>query len=244
MTWNKFHVTGIRNEFRVTGNKAIVLMRTTHYKRFLPHIQPIGATFFVTTRLAGTLPKSVLKELRNKYKERTAALKLEKLPNWKLEVYMEGKRYFREYDDYLDKANCSIRYLAQPEVAKIVIQQLERFNGEWYDLIAYCIMPNHIHLVLDLSIQIAPFTMEEDVLETEYQELKTIMKRIKGASGRYANQFLGRTGQAFWQVESYDHYTRGERELGNVIQYTLNNPVKAKLVESWEAHPFTWSKFS
>ena len=218
-------------------------MRTTYYKRFLPHIQPIGATFFVTTRLAGTLPKSVLTKLRSDYQNKIDLLKREKLPNWKLEVYLEGKRYFQKYDDYLDQSLCKITYLKQPAVAEIVIQQLERFNGKWYDLLAYCIMPNHIHLVLDLSIQIPPFALEQDILTMEYQQLTLIMKRIKGASGRYANQFLGRTGQAFWQPESYDHYTRNNNELRNVIQYTLQNPVKAKLVETWEAHPYTWSKF-
>ena len=98
-------------------------------------------------------------------------------------------------------------------------------------------------MVVDLSIQIAPFALEQDILTMEYQQLEIIMKRIKGASSRYANQFLGRTGQAFWQSESYDHSTRNNNELRNVIQYTLQNPVKAKLVETWEAHPYTWSKF-
>ena len=66
-------------------------------------------------------------------------------------------------------------------------------------------MPNHIHLVVDFSIQIPPFAIEKDILTIEYQQLDVVMKRIKGASSRYANQFLGWTGQPFWQIESYDH---------------------------------------
>jgi putative transposase len=77
----------------------------------------------------------------------------------------------------------------------------------------------------------------------EFEPLDRIMKRIKGASARYANLELDRTGSTFWQKESYDRFVRTERELNNTIAYILNNPVKANLVSKWDEFPFTFLKY-
>jgi hypothetical protein len=66
------------------------------------------------------------------------------------------------------------------------------------------------------------------------------MKKVKGASAFYANQFLGKTGKPFWQKDSYDHYVRNEKEWQNIFWYILNNPVKAKLVDKWEDWEFSY----
>ena len=63
--------------------------------------------------------------------------------------------------------------------------------------------------------------------------LDKIMKQIKGATAQYCNKFLKRSGQ-FWERESFDIYIRNEKMLNNVISYTLENPVKAGIVENWE----------
>jgi hypothetical protein len=54
-----------------------------------------------------------------------------------------------------------------------------------------------------------------------------------------ANRILGRTGTAFWQDESFDHWIRSGEELQNLIEYVENNPLKAGLVETKEQWP--WS---
>lgn len=59
------------------------------------------------------------------------------------------------------------------------------------------------------------------------------MKSIKGPSAWYANKYLDRKGQ-FWERESYDIHIRNEKMLNNVINYTLENPLKAGLVINWE----------
>jgi REP element-mobilizing transposase RayT len=53
-----------------------------------------------------------------------------------------------------------------------------------------------------------------------------------------ANRELGRQGP-FWQDESHDRVVRNENELNRVIQYVLDNPVKAGLVQTWEE--WLWS---
>ena len=60
------------------------------------------------------------------------------------------------------------------------------------------------------------------------------MKRIKGASAYYCNQYLKKTGESFWQKDSYDHYVRNEKEWSNILWYILQNSVKAALVKDWK----------
>ena len=62
------------------------------------------------------------------------------------------------------------------------------------------------------------------------------MQGIKGGTAREANILLGRTGQ-LWERESYDHLIRDQSEFFRTIKYTINNPVKAGLVRSWQDWP-------
>src|ERR1035438_3449660 len=62
---------------------------------------------------------------------------------------------------------------------------------------------------------------------------------LKGATAREANRVLGRTGETFWQAESYDHWVRDEKEWQRIEAYIENNPVKAGLVS--RAEDYRWS---
>jgi REP element-mobilizing transposase RayT len=123
----------------------------------------------------------------------------------------------------------------------MVADEIHRFDNDLYSLVAYCIMSNHVHLLIDTSLQL-PADFDPKKWESlEYKPLDEIMKRIKGPSAVYANRFLKRKGK-FWQKESFDHYVRNEKEFWRIINYILNNPVKVGLVENWEDYPFTYLK--
>jgi isocitrate dehydrogenase len=62
---------------------------------------------------------------------------------------------------------------------------------------------------------------------------------LKGATARQANALLGRTGETFWQAESYDHWVRDENEWDRIAAYIEDNPVKARLVQRPE--DYRWS---
>jgi len=66
-----------------------------------------------------------------------------------------------------------------------------------------------------------------------------LLKSLKGATAREANRLLGRTGEPFWQKESYDHWVRNQAEFSRIRAYIENNPVKAGLVRTPEDYP--WS---
>ncbi len=83
-------------------------------------------------------------------------------------------------------------------------------------------MANHIHILL--LPHIAP---------------SHLLRSFKGASAREANRLLHRTGEPFWQAESYDHWVRDSEEQGRIVAYIENNPVKAGLVA--KAGDYRWS---
>ena len=93
---------------------------------------------------------------------------------------------------------------------------------QFYNLHAWVIMPNHVHVVLEPQVA-----------------MPGIMRWLKGRTARMANRILGRTGMQFWQEESFDHWVRSEEELRMVIEYVEGNPVKAGLVGSKEQ--WAWS---
>jgi hypothetical protein len=66
-----------------------------------------------------------------------------------------------------------------------------------------------------------------------------LLQSLKGATARQANLILSRTGETFWQAESYDHWVRDEGEWQRIAAYIENNPVKAGLVP--RAEDCRWS---
>lgn len=204
-----------------------------YYRRHLPHIQPPGATFFITFRLANSLPPEVLEKLQEEH----AAIELEiskitENDKKRRRQEIERKKWFAKWDDALDQAQTGELYLREPEVAATVANSIRFHDGEWFDVIAYCIMPNHVHLV------IVPF---EKTKNQEYS-LSEILHNIKRNSAKQSNKILGRTGD-FWQHESYDHFIRNDAELERVVKYVLHNPVKAGLCSEWTDWHWSYSKY-
>jgi len=208
----------------------------TYYKNALPHINPRGTQFFVTFRLEGSIPKSKLKEWEDQYHNKCneiESIEDEKERNTKM--FDHRKRSFVIYDDLLESINSGPHYLKEKEVLEIIKEQLHRFDGDLYDLIAYSIMSNHVHILVDTSQIVLSEEIEAKVYDN-HSELSYILKRVKGASASFANKKLKRKGR-FWHKENYDIYIRNEKMLKNVIGYILDNPVKASLVKTWEDYP-------
>lgn len=143
-------------------------------------------------------------------------------------AYLASRRLFGRWDKALDTSATGIKHLANPKVAKLVVESLHHRDGRVYELIAYCIMPNHIHVV---------FTPLKES-KSKYYALSKIMHSLKRHTAREANLILGRTG-TFWQHENYDHFARDNAELERIVKYVLYNPVKANLVK--EQTDWKWS---
>ncbi len=204
------------------------------YERHLPHIQPPGATLFVTFRLAGSIPEVALERLKREAEEREEVLRQTAVSaNLSSLIYQEQKRQFARWDDLLDRAESGPRWLSQPEIARIVVNSLHFLDGKVYDLDVFSVMSNHAHVVF------RPLEKEDGTCHA----LQTIMHSLKRHTARQSNEVLGREG-AFWQHESYDHVVRDRREWERIVAYVINNPVKAGLVEKWEDWLWTYLKTS
>ncbi len=178
-------------------------MKRNLHKRNLPHLYFDDGQYFITYNLYNSLPKNKIFEIS------TIRDKSE---------FAKFKRLFAHYDKILDNGNFGENYLGRDKLADICKQTIHFADGKEYKLICYCIMPNHVHLVIDLL--------------PNNKGLSKIMQAIKGISSNECNKLLNRKGK-FWQVESYDRCIRDEIELYFVIRYVLLNPVQAKLVNNW-----------
>jgi putative transposase len=200
------------------------------YRRNLPHIQPPGACFFITFRLAGSLPISVQRALRSEAEVQLHNLQAITDPVERARrEYEAHRKHFGRWDAALDAESSGPHWLKAQRVAEIVAESIHHLNGRLYYLDSFCIMSNHVHLL---------FTPLQDD-DAVYHGLAKIMHSLKGYTAKQANLALGRTGQ-FWQRESFDHIVRDSDEMSRIRRYILNNPVKAGLVEHWKDWPHTY----
>lgn len=197
------------------------------YKRNLPHWQPPEAEYFITFRLAGSLPKEAITKIKAIEKQ------LRKKSNQEVDCLTTkiNRKIFEKYEELLENGRYGPLWLKKPDVAKLVCEAIEYRDETQYDLYSYCVMPNHVHLV---------FKLLRNKEETDYPVTK-ILQSLKRFTAKKANKILNRTGQ-FWQHESFDRVIRDAEELESTIRYVLNNPVKAGLVENWQNWSFSYCK--
>jgi REP element-mobilizing transposase RayT len=161
---------------------------------YLPHWECEEGIYFVTFRLADSLPQSVIREIR-----RDKHLKPE-----------EQGRLAQELEDFLDQG-AGACVLKQPRIANVVASALKKFDGVRYRMLAWCVMPNHVHVVFQPS---------------EQHELAEILHTWKSFTSVEINRQLSRSGP-LWQKEYYDHLIRNGGQLKRAIRYTVENPARA-----------------
>ncbi len=177
--------------------------RGWHERGYLPHRDSPGLTQFITYHLADAFPKELLGEW--------AAL---------LKIETERERR-KELESYLDKGRGQC-WLRRPEIADLCEKRFRQFDGNGYLLRAWCLMPNHVHVLM----QVTSLPMAESV------------KRWKGYTALEYNRLLGRSG-AFWAPNYWDTYMRDEEQERATVRYIENNPVKARLVTL--SRDWSWS---
>lgn len=202
--------------------------RDIYYRRHLPHIHPEGYLLFITFNLADSIPPAIWQELKQQREKELQSAKPE-------QRYQIEKKFFGKYDEWPDRTEHGNRWLSQAKVAQIVADEIHRMDGERYRPLVYCIMPNHVHLLIESLLTEAA---AHRGMSRKYPVTETL-RLLKGRTARACNLALNRSGK-FWQHESYDHYVRNEEELGRIIAYILHNPVKAGLAKEWTDWKFTY----
>lgn len=214
------------------------------FQRNLPHWQPLGVPFFITYRLAGTLPRNIINKLKNEPQRLQALPRKPKYSEKEWQINIE-KKLFALWDEYLDKveqtdSSLSRQWLSDSHIATIVRDNLYHHAGTKYSLWAYVIMPNHVHVLLKPDeIWEKRFRVDKsNRAQYEKGPLSAILHSLKSYTASKANEILGRTGK-FWKDETFDHWVRDSAEFERIVYYIENNPVKAGLVECPEDWRFS-----
>jgi putative DNA methylase len=146
------------------------------------------------------------------------------LPKGHSRGYPTAGHAFVAHDRTLDRAARGPSWLKNPRIADLVAQSIVvgARERDFYQLDAWVVMPNHVHLLIIPRVGVS-----------------VLMRWLKGSTARSANLILGRTGQPFWQDESFDHYLRSQQQIHRTVAYIEENPVSAGLAPSAELWP--WS---
>jgi type I restriction enzyme R subunit len=189
--------------------------------RQLPHWAQAGTVCFVTWRTHDSMPKAVLAEwleARDRW-----LLQHELAPSsvdWKEQLARCDPallaefhaKFTMQWEDALDACHgaCELR---RPEVARVVSESLLHFDGSMYEMIAFVVMPNHVHLL-------ATFADEQAMLAQ--------CESWKRFTATQINRLLGQSGR-FWQQDAFDHLVRHEKQFVRLCRYIAENPSKAHL---------------
>lgn len=193
------------------------------YRRSLPHWRQEGATYFVTFRLADSIPRSRLAAWEEERRLWLKARNIDYDPasdTWReayVKLPLRDRRQFekgnaRRLQEYLDQGHgsCLLKRSAYPEIIR---DALLYFHGNRCWTGDFVVLPNHVHAL------IAPFPSHT---------LEKILQSIKRHSARRINQEHG-VEKRFWKRDTYDHITRDRKELRAFRSYIQNNPAKAGL---------------
>lgn len=171
---------------------------------FLPHWDQSGKIQFVTFRLIDSLPYSKICEL-TECKQRFIATNPQP---WNSEVQREYYKEISPLESKLLDNGYGDCILKNPDIRKIVSEALRYMDGLKYSLLAYVIMPNHVHVL---------FQMMGD------NDIEAVMHSLKSYTSKQINKYLGQTGPV-WMREYFDRIVRSKSHLNNCVNYILSNP--------------------
>lgn len=194
-------------------------VHTTRFRRGkLPHWEVERGRYFVTVRLADSLPTDVVAQLQEVH------LALSAITPASSQFAALQRQYFRAMEKYLD-AGIGECVLSDPRCAQAVVAEFSAL-AEWnINVPHFTVMPNHWH---GLIVPSADCT----------QSLAEIMKRLKGRTAKQLRRLAGGSGPV-WQREWFDRWMRDEAEWEKSVAYIRNNPVKAGLSATWQEHLWT-----
>jgi REP element-mobilizing transposase RayT len=166
------------------------------------------------------LPREVLLRFEQEHAEALRCVPTSAPKGVVEEIHRELRR---KIERYLDQGHgeCLFR---RPEITSLATEALHHYQGKQYELDEWVVMPNHVHIILWPKPN---FTLSE------------ILKGRKRHIARQANLILRRTGETFWQRESYDHWIRNDEEKSRIRSYIRMNPVNARLCKAPEE--WKWS---
>ena len=198
-----------------------------HERGYLPHCDFPGLIQFVTFRLADSMPASRRGE-------------------WEHLLKIEDVREKRtKLEEYLDRGvgEC---WLRDPRITKLAEDALLFFHEQRYELLAWCVMPNHLHVLVHVwqtplwkLVQSWKHHVQRQAKQFE-SERRLPARRADVSTTQ--NEPCRRPALR-WQREYWDTFMRDEAQERTAIRYIENNPVKAKLCRAPGEWPFSSARF-
>ena len=208
-----------------TLQPLVAALPSFHTYRRRPHIYPGGGTIVVTMRLAGSITRAAIKRVQAVVDQ--YGVQIPPAVYWNASA--EERIGFRQAaEGFYDRRslNGPFHFHHDARVREAVQEALHYRDGTHWELIAYTLMPNHVHLVV------------RHVHPTWH--MGKVLQHFKRQTARTCNLILGTTGQAFWEEESYDTVVKCNEALRIHVRYVLRNPVVARLAPTSEAWPGNW----
>ncbi len=203
------------NKKTITGETPLPPGAKLRYGAYLPHLTCDDGIYAVNFRLADSLPQSVVVAWKRERDEIIAKATAQGKDLSKAEDERLKRLFSKRVESYLD-AGAGECWMKNPEIADLVEKALKHFDQQRYELLCWCVMPNHVHVIVQ------PYPAFE---------LSDIEHSWKSYTAHQANKLLRRSGE-FWQPEPYDHLIRDEEDLEHSIEYVLANP-KAAGLHNW-----------
>src|SRR5438552_515309 len=123
-----------------------------------------------------------------------------------------------------------------PQARTIVLNGWRHFHNARYELFALCVMPDHVHALFQ------PWPKNEASREeTTFRSLTELMRSLKSFTAREINRAEGKAG-AVWEKETFDRYTRSDRDLAEKFHYILRNPWTAGVAKQNQDYPWIWTQ--
>jgi REP element-mobilizing transposase RayT len=173
------------------------------HTRNLPHWAANKSLIFITYRLADSMPAAKLRVWQD---ERDEWLRINPEP-WDAATASEYYETFpAKLDEMLDAGYGSC-ILGREDCRNVVVENLLHFNGECYVLHAFVVMPNHLHVLLEIERR---------------EDLARVVQGWKSYTAKRINEVVGSEGQV-WQREYYDRLIRNAEHYERTVEYIRKN---------------------
>jgi type I restriction enzyme R subunit/putative DNA methylase len=200
-----------------------------HERGFLPHCDFPNLVQFVTFRLADSMPESRRGE-------------------WEHLLKIEDSRERRtKLEEYLDRGvgECHLR---DPRIARIAEDALLHFHNIRHELLAWCVMPNHVHVLVDVRMTPLWKIIQNWKVRSAREAGKLLRLERRAPARRVAGASMNAPSwcsalRTFWQREYWDTFMRDEGQERKAVRYIENNSVKAGMCRTPEDWPFSSARF-
>jgi REP element-mobilizing transposase RayT len=190
----------------------------------LPHWDVPDGTYFVTYCLHDALPRAFIERLRQRREDLERAIEKGVAGPTVMDRWQGERALVMEAEKHLDRSD-GICWLRQPAPAEIAANALRFFDRERYDLLAWVVMPNHVHAVARLFSGIT---------------IDRVIHSWKSYTAKECNRLVGRGGR-FWQEDYFDRSIRDREHLERAMTYVGRNPIKAGLAD-WPWVQVNWDR--